>query len=72
MAKVKIVSLVEAVDLLNKAYDNDPAKSGRDVISKKTLYNAISARKLKRHGRYSFAQVEVDQLLQVFGPKKAS
>ncbi len=70
MAKKKLVSLKEAIDVLNDAFQNNPEKSGRDAISKGTLYNAISSKRLTAHGSSHFRQVEVEELLREFGPKK--
>ena len=65
------VTLKEAIDILNKAHGNDPEVSGRAVYSLKSLYNAISAKKLKRYGPFHMAKVDTKELLQLFGPKKA-
>ena len=67
----KLVSLKEAVQLLNEVYSNDPQKSGRDIISLKTLYNKIHLGKLKRHGPRHFCQVDADEILDMFGPRSA-
>jgi hypothetical protein len=72
MKKQKLVSLVEAIVLLNEAYQNNPEKSGRDVVSKKTIYNALSSGRLKRYGSFHFRQVDVDELLKEFGPDRTA
>ena len=72
MAKQKLVSLDEAVQIINEAWGNDPKKSGRDFISKKTIYNAIYDEKIKREGRAKFAMVFVDEILSLWGPKKSA
>lgn len=70
--KKKLVSLKEAVELLNKSFGNDPGVSGKNVISLGCLYNALYKKRLTKHGARHFRQVDVDELLAVFGPKKAS
>lgn len=72
MAAKKLVTLKDAIDVVNQAHGIDPEKVGRAAISMQTIYNAISAKKLKRYGPRRIAQVDVDELLRVFGPKKAS
>lgn len=72
MKKVKVVSLKEAIQILNDAYQNDPEKSGRNAIAMQTIYNALSNGRLTRHGSRHFRQVDVNELLNVFGPRKAS
>lgn len=72
MKKPKVVSLKEAIEVVNEAFQNDPAKSGRNVINIGSLYQALHHGKLKRYGSKSFRQVEVEELLSVFGPDKAS
>jgi len=70
MAKIKLVSLDEAIKVVNEAFQNDPAESGRSVLSKGTLYNAFNKKRLTRHGTFHFAQVDVEELLREFGPKR--
>lgn len=70
--KSTIVSLREALFELNRAWKNDPTKTGRSIIAQKTIYNAISAKKIRRHGPKHFVQVELEQILDLYGPKKAS
>ena len=70
--KQKLVTLDVAVKILNEEHQNDPAETGRTVISKKTLYNAICSKKLKRYGPFHMAQVDVEELLKIYGPKQAS
>lgn len=70
--KTKLVSLVEAVKLINEAYQNNPEVSGRDVISIKTIYNALSSGRLTRYGSFHFRQVDADELLKEFGPDKTA
>lgn len=68
----KKVTLKEAVQILNEAFHNDPEKSGRDVITIGGLYNALYKKKLSKYGSRHFRQVDVDELLAVFGPKKTA
>ena len=72
MKKKKFATIEEAVRILDEAFENNPEESGRPRIAKKTIYNAMSAGRLDKHGTRGFRQVSVDQLLNVFGPKKAS
>ena len=65
------ISLVEAVDMLNEAFGNDPKKSGRNVVSKKTLYNKICKKEIKAYGSKHFRQVDKDEILRVWGPQTA-
>lgn len=71
-AKKKLLSLVEAIDFLNEVHQVDPTKAGRNVISIGTLYNAINKKRLTRHGPFHFAQVDADELLREFGPKRGA
>lgn len=71
MAK-RLVSINEAVIVLNNAWGNDPNVSGRNIAAKKTIYNAISLKRLKRHGNKKFAMVSIDELLAIWGPKRAA
>lgn len=68
----KLVTLDQAVDLLNKAHQIDPEVCGRDAYSKQTLYNAIYKKKLARFGPKHILQIDVDELLLKYGPKKVS
>ena len=69
-AKKKLVTLVEAVEIIDKAFDNDPEKSKREhVITKRTIYNALSSKKLTPYGTRHYRQVDVEELLNLFGPK---
>ncbi len=70
--KKKLVSLKEAVVLVNEAFGNNPEKSGRDVVSIKTIYNALCAKKIKRYGSTHFRQVDVSEILNLFGPKQSA
>lgn len=65
-----LVTLKEAVEVLNKAHDIDPEKEGRNAYSIKTIYNAIHARKLRRYGLPHIAKVDSDELLKLLGPKQ--
>jgi len=68
----KWITLEQAVKALNKAYDFDPKKHGRDAYSIKTIYNAISAKKLQRSGPRSAALVLENEVLRLFGPQKSA
>lgn len=68
----KLVSLKEAVILLNDAYGNDKEKSGRDVVSIKTMYNKINLGQIVRYGPKHFCMVDVNEILSLFGPKKSA
>jgi uncharacterized protein YfbU (UPF0304 family) len=70
MKQGKKVFLKEAIKLLNQAFGNDPEKSGRDIIAIKTLYNAISSKRLKAYGPRHMRQVDVEELMLEFGPKE--
>jgi hypothetical protein len=72
MAKKKLVTLVEAVQIVNEAFQNDPEKSGRSAISKQTIYNALHSGRLTKYGSRHFRQVDVEELLNNFGPKKSA
>ena len=69
MAK-QLVDLDNAIKLVNEAHQNDPQKSGKSFLTKGTLYNAFSSKRLTRHGPYHHAQVDVAELLREFGPNK--
>lgn len=70
--KKKLVSLKEAIQILNNEFGNDPEKSGRNVVAIGTLYNAISNRRLKAYGSRHFRQVDVQELLHEFGPTESA
>lgn len=70
MAK-KLVTLKEAIELLNDAHGIDPVKLGRNVFSERTLYNAVHNKRIKRYGPRHIVQFDSDEILRVFGPKKA-
>lgn len=70
--KKKLVTLKEAVEILNDAFQNDPNKTGRSVISIGGLYNALYKGKLTKYGSRHFRQVDVDELLAVYGPQKSA
>lgn len=72
MAKKELVTLKEAVELLNQAHQNDKTKTGKDVFGEGSIYNAVSKKRLRRHGPRHMLQLEKEQLLDVFGPKKVS
>jgi hypothetical protein len=71
-AKKELLTLKQAVEFLNEVHQNDKTKTGKDVYGEGTLYNAVSSKKLRRHGPRHMLQLEKDQLLDVFGPKKVS
>lgn len=71
MAAKKLVTLKEAIELVNQAHNIDPEKDGKTALSAQTIYNAINTKKMKRYGPRHILQVNVDELLKVFGPKKA-
>lgn len=64
---MKLLTLDQAVSKLNEVHQNNPAVTGRNVFSKRTLYNYIYQRKLKRHGPRHMAQVEETELLSLLG-----
>ncbi|MGZ3744429.1 MAG: hypothetical protein ACXVB1_00065 [Pseudobdellovibrionaceae bacterium] len=68
----KWITLEQGVKALNKAYDFDPKKYGRDAYSIRTIYNAISAKKLQRKGPRHAALILENELLDLFGPKKTA
>ncbi len=70
--KSKLITLKQAVELLNQAYGIDPAIDGRPAYAIGTLYNAIAQKKLKRYGPTHLAQVDSEELLRVYGPKKGA
>ena len=71
MAK-NLVTLKEAIQILNEVHQIDPKKLGRNAFATQTIYNAIAKKKLKRYGPYHILQVDVEELLRVFGPKKVA
>lgn len=71
MAK-KLISLKEAIIVLNDAHDINPENAGRDAYSTRSIYNAIHKKRIKRYGPRHFVQVDKEELLRLFGPKKAS
>ncbi len=70
--KKKFVSINEAVEILNEKFGNDPKRSGRNVVAKGTIYNAISSKRLKAYGAKHFRQVDVEELLLEFGPQQSA
>lgn len=66
------ITLDQAVKLLNKVWEIDPKKHGRDAYSKKTLYNAISAKALQRKGPAHGALVLEEEILRKYGPNKSA
>lgn len=66
----KLVSLKEAIRVLNEAHCHDPEIEGKDIYAIGTLYNAISQKKLKGYGPRHARKVDVDELLLEFGPKE--
>lgn len=71
MKPKKLVSIKDGIKILNEAYGLDREEIGRDVYSPQTIYNAIYKRVLKRYGPKHFVMLDVDELLSVFGPKRA-
>lgn len=71
MKKQKLIALDDAVILLNEAWGL-PANSRRNVASKKTIYNAISLKRIKRYGPKKLVMVSVDEILSVWGPEKSA
>lgn len=72
MAVKKLVTLKEVIELLNDAHDIDPKKLGRNAYSEKTIYNAVHSKRVKRYGPRHIAQFDAEEIMRVFGPKKAS
>lgn len=70
-AKKELITLKQAIGILNEAHGIDPEIEGRSVYSLQTLYNAISTKKLNRYGPTHMAKVDKEELLKVFGPKRA-
>lgn len=72
MAARKLVTLKEAIQIINESFGYDPAKNdNKDLISIKTIYNALAAKKIKKYGKHSYRQVDVAEILMLFGPQKA-
>ena len=71
MKKKRLATVREAIKILNDTFQNDPEKSGRSVIATQTIYNAFNQKRLTRYGSSHFAQVDVEELLEQFGPKTA-
>lgn len=71
-AKKELITLKDALDVLNEAHGIDPEEFGRSVYSKQTLYNAFHTKRLTRYGPHHIAKVDKEELLRVLGPKKAS
>ena len=69
---VTLITLKEAIRVLNDAHFIDPIKEGRDAFSEKSIYNAVHGKKLKRYGPRHILQLDKAELLRLFGPKKAS
>jgi hypothetical protein len=68
----KKVGLKDAIQLINSAFNNDPRVTGRDVISIGTLYNAIHSGKIKAYGPRHFRQVDIDEVLSIYNPKRSA
>ena len=68
----KLVTLLQAIDLINEEFGNDPGASGRNVIAIGTLYNAISSKRLKAYGTRHFRQVDAEEVLLEFGPNQSA
>lgn len=66
------ITIEQAIKLLNKVYDIDPKKHGRNAYSAKTIYNAISAKRLQRKGPRHGALILESEILSLFGPKKSA
>ena len=61
---MKLITLDEAVKLINEKHQNNPQISGRDVYSKRTLYNKIFQKQLKRYGPKHMAQLDEAEVLE--------
>lgn len=72
MAKKKKLTINEALEFLNEAHGVDPAALGRNAYSKQAIYNAVHTKKLNRFGPRHILQLDADELLKVFGPKKVA
>lgn len=72
MANKDWITLDEAIKLLNEAHNFDAKRFGRDVYSKKTLYNAISDKRIQRSGPRHAALVSARDIMTQFGPKKSA
>jgi hypothetical protein len=68
----KLITLKQAVNLLNEAHGVDPYTDGRNAFNIGSLYNAISKKKLKRFGPRHLAQVDQDDVLRIFGPQRSA
>lgn len=70
--KQNLVSLKEAVKMLNEAHCNNPEVTKRNVLSVRALYNLLSAKKIGKYGPRHMRQVDMDELLAKYGPKKSA
>lgn len=59
----KLITLDEAIDLINKHYGYDPEKHGKGVYTKKTIYNMVHKGKLGRHGPRHMLQLDEDEVI---------
>lgn len=66
---MKLLTLKEAIELLNRVYQIDPAKHGRDVFAKGTIYNMISRGELKRYGPRHILQLDESEVLAKLGQR---
>lgn len=62
----KLLTIDEAIVFLNNIHQINP-DSGRNVYSKKTLYNMIHKKRLKRFGPRHLVQLDQDDLIRVLG-----
>lgn len=68
----KKITLNEAIELIDKSWKIDLDKLGKKhVYSKGSIYNAIHEKKLSRSGPPHIVMVDADEVLKLFGPKKA-
>lgn len=74
MARPKTTSLLtldEAIKILNKVYHWDESARGKPIYSKQTIYNAIYKGKLTRHGPKHRLLIDKSELLERFGKNVA-
>jgi hypothetical protein len=70
--KTELISLIEAVDHLNKIHGIDPKVVGRNVFGKQHIYNLIHQKKLERFGPKHMVLIDKKELENLLGPKKAT
>lgn len=63
MGERKLITIDEAIELLNERHQFDAKKHGRDIYSKKTIYNKIHKGELKRYGPRHLAQLDEAEVI---------